>query len=195
MGTPVNEGSRARLATVSVGDTWKLVEPARFPTTIELVVVGSGCSLSFPPTAVGVPSLELFLVIYQPKTEAPIMAETKNIAQTHIQRLKRLCLALVFTNQVLGLSVSTLATMLNLLQNWSPCSPRFGNNVSSFSPRMIGSSGANLMDDVFFGRAKTGAIGVIGGCSGCGVFGMVIAGDPRSRICSWPSTGVPTGDG
>ena len=74
MTTPLNEGSRARLATVSVGDTWKREEPARFPTTTELVVVGKGCSLSFPPTAVGVPLLGLFLVKYQPRTEAPTMA-------------------------------------------------------------------------------------------------------------------------
>jgi hypothetical protein len=73
-GTSVNEGMRARLATVSVGDTWKGVEPPKFPTTIELVVVGMGCSLSFPPTAVGVPLLGLFLVMYQPRTEAPTMA-------------------------------------------------------------------------------------------------------------------------
>ena len=74
LATFVNEGTRARLATVSVGDTWKLVEPPKFPTTIELVVVGTGCSLSFPPTAVGVPLLGLFLVMYQPRTEAPTMA-------------------------------------------------------------------------------------------------------------------------
>jgi hypothetical protein len=74
LATPVKEGSRARLAKVSVGDTWKPVEPPRFPTTIELAVVGTGCSLSFPPTAVGVPSLGLFLVIYQPRTDAPTMA-------------------------------------------------------------------------------------------------------------------------
>lgn len=72
--TSVNKGSRARLAIVSVGDTWKLVEPPRSPTTIELVVARTGCSLSFPPTAVGVPLLGSFLVIYQPRTEAPTMA-------------------------------------------------------------------------------------------------------------------------
>lgn len=69
--TPV---SRARFATVSVGDTWKREEPPKFPATIELVVVGTGCSLSFPPTAVGVPLLGLFLVRYQPRTEAATMA-------------------------------------------------------------------------------------------------------------------------
>lgn len=72
--TPVDEGLSARLATVNVGDTWKYVEPPRFPTTIELVVVGTGCSLSFPPTAVGVPLPGLFLVRYQPRTEAPTIA-------------------------------------------------------------------------------------------------------------------------
>jgi hypothetical protein len=38
------------------------------------------------------------------------------------------------------------------------------------------------MADVFVGRAKTGAIGVTGGCSGCGVCGTMIAGDPRSNM-------------
>lgn len=95
----------------------------------------------------------------------------------------------------LGLSFSTLATILNLLQNWSPFSPRFGNNVSSFSPRMIGCSGANLTADVFLGRAKTGAMGVIGGCSGCGVLGTVIAGDPRSKISPCPPAGIAMGEG
>ena len=72
LATPVGEGSR--LSTVSVGDTWKRVEPPRFPTTIELVVAGVFFSFSVPPTAVGVPWAGLFLVIYQPKTEAPTMA-------------------------------------------------------------------------------------------------------------------------
>jgi len=190
---PVGEGSR--FATVSVGDTWRCVESPRFPTTIELVVVGMGFSFSFPPTAVGAESV-LPLVMYQPRTEAPVMAKTKNTAKIHTQKLKRLCRPLVFFNQVLGLLFSTFATMLNLLQNWSPRSPRLGNNVSSFSPRMIGCSGANLTAEVFTGRAKTGAMGVIGGCSGCGVCGTVIAGDPRSNVSpGWRPTGVPVRDG
>ena len=68
---PVGEGSR--FATVSVGDTWRCVESPRFPTTIELVAVGMGFSFSFPPTAVGAESV-LPLVMYQPRTEAPVMA-------------------------------------------------------------------------------------------------------------------------
>lgn len=78
----------------------------------------------------------------------------------------------------LRLLLSVFATMLNLFQNWSPRSPRFGNSVPSFSPRMIGCSGANLIAEVFMGRAKTGEMGVTGGCSGCGVCGTVIARDP-----------------
>jgi len=112
----VNEGSR--LSTVSVGDTWKRVEPPRFPTTIELVVVGMGCSFSFPPTAMGILWPAVSLVIYQPRTEVPAMAwktqwgertagatgrethtKIRNTDKTHTQRLKRLCLPLVFTNQ------------------------------------------------------------------------------------------------
>ena len=61
---------------------------------------------------------------------------------------------------------------------------------------MIGRSGANFTAEVFTGRAKTGAMGVIGGCSGWGVCGTVIAGDPRSNICPGRRpTGVATGDG
>jgi len=45
------------------------------------------------------------------------MDKTKNMAKTHIQRLKRFCPPLVFANQVLGLLFSTFATMLNLFQN------------------------------------------------------------------------------
>lgn len=52
------------------------------------------------------------------------------------------------------------------------------------------------MVDVFTGRAKTGVMGVAGGCSGCGVWGTVIAGDPRSYMSpGWRPTGVATGDG
>ena len=65
----VNEGPR--LATVRVGETWKRVEPPRFPATTELVVVGM--ALSFPPTAIGGLWLGLFLVMYQPRTETPTM--------------------------------------------------------------------------------------------------------------------------
>ena len=77
----------------------------------------------------------------------------------------------------LGLLFSTFATILNLLQNLSAPCPPFGN-VSSFSPRMIGCSGANVTLVVFIGRAKTGVIGVAGGCSGCGVCGTAIARGP-----------------
>lgn len=77
----------------------------------------------------------------------------------------------------LGLLDSVFATMLNLFQNRSPRSPRFGSNGPSSSPRMIGWPGANLMPDVFVGRAKTGAMGVTGGCSGWGVCGTAITGD------------------
>jgi hypothetical protein len=52
------------------------------------------------------------------------------------------------------------------------------------------------MAEVFTGRAKTGEIGVTGGCSGCGVCGTVSAGDPRSNISPGRRpTGVATGDG
>ena len=39
-------------------------------------------------------------------------------------------------------------------------------------------------------------MGVAGGCSGCGVCGTLVAGDPRSNVslCRRP-TGVVTGDG
>ena len=52
------------------------------------------------------------------------------------------------------------------------------------------------MAEVFTGRAKTGEMGVTGGCSGCGVCETVSAGDPRSNISPGKRpTGVATGDG
>jgi len=71
LGASVDEGPR--LSTVSVGETWKRVEPPRFPTTAELVVVGMAFSLSFPPTAMGGLSPGFFLDRYQPRTETPTM--------------------------------------------------------------------------------------------------------------------------
>ena len=71
-----------------------------------------------------------------------------------------------------GVAMSSFTTILNLLQKSSPLAPRGRRTVSSVSPRMIGLV-ANLTsrEVAVEGRAKTGAIGTIGGCRGCGVLG------------------------
>ena len=61
--------------------------------------------------------------------------------------------------------MSSFATMLNRRQKSSPLWPRRGITVSSVSPRMIGVCAANLTsrEVAVVGRAKMGAMGVMGG--------------------------------
>ena len=71
-----------------------------------------------------------------------------------------------------GVAISSFTTMLNLRQKSSPLAPRGRRTVSSDSPRMIGLvSNLTSREVAVEGRAKTGAIGTIGGCRGCGVLG------------------------
>lgn len=73
-----------------------------------------------------------------------------------------------------GVAMSSFTTMLNLRQKSSPRLPRRGSTVSSESPRMMGVDDANLTsrEVAVDGRAKTGAIGTMGGCNGWGVLGI-----------------------